>query len=381
MNLVLVITGLSIGGAEMMMLKLLERLNRQRFSPRLISLTTIGEIGSRVAALGIPVEAIGMKAGVPSPLGFARLVRRLRILRPDVVHTWMYHADLLGGLAARLTGVSAVGWAVRHSDLSSKGNRRSTLMVVNACSRLSRWIPDRILCCSEVARRVHADIGYVDKKMTVIPNGFDLTLFHPDTAARLSVRKELGLADQIPLVGLIGRYDPQKNHFGFFEAAGLLHHRLPDVHFVLAGKGIVPENRDLMRVIEASGTGKVSHLLGQRNDIPRLMAAFDVLASSSIGEAFPNVLGEAMACGIPCAVTDVGDSAYIVGETGRVVAPGDMTDLATAMEYLLKLSPEERQMLGAKARERMTEYFEIGKVVCRYEEFYDTLAALGKSEY
>ncbi|OPY15555.1 MAG: putative glycosyltransferase EpsF [Syntrophus sp. PtaB.Bin001] len=379
MKIVLVITGLSTGGAEMMLLKVLERLNRQRFSPHVISLTTMGEIGSRIVALGIPVEAIGMKTGVPSPLGFARLIRCLRKLRPDVVHTWMYHADLLGGLAARLAGVRSVGWCIRHSNFLRIGSKRSTKIVVMICSHLSRCIPDLILCCSEVASRVHSGIGYAGEKMVVIPNGFDVSRFQPNSAARLSVRNELGLSVETPLVGMIGRYDPQKNHAGFFEAAGLLHRRLPDVHFVLAGKGIGKENRYLSDAMKTFEVGEVFHLLGQRNDINRLMAALDVLAvSSSFGEAFPNVLGEAMACGVPCAVTDVGDSAYIVGKTGCVITSGDMNGLAAAIESILTLSSDEWYSLSAKARARVVEHFEIGKVVCQYEEFYEALAALGE---
>jgi glycosyltransferase involved in cell wall biosynthesis len=379
LKLALVITGLSTGGAEMMLLKVLERLNRQRFSPHVISLTTMGEISPRIASLGIPVEAMGMTSGFSSLLKFVRLVQHLRKLRPDVVHTWMYHADLLGGLAARLAGVPAVGWCIRHSNFLKEESKRSTLMVAKACACLSGWIPDRILCCSEAALQVHADIGYAKEKMSVIPNGFDLSLFQPDCAARSSVRKELGMADKTLMVGLIGRYDHQKNHSGFFKAAGLLHNHMPAVHFVLAGKGIGQDNPELVCAMKDSGVEKVTHLLGQRNDIPRLMAAFDVLvSSSSFGEAFPNVLGEAMACGVPCAVTDVGDSAYIVGETGRVVAAGDMPGLAAAMELLLTLPSEKRMELGMKARARVAEHFEIGRVVHRYEEFYANLATLVK---
>ena len=209
----------------------------------------------------------------------------------------------------------------------------------------------------------------------VVPNGFDIAQFHPDPAARISVRAELGVENNTLLVGLIGRYDPFKNHAGFFVAARQLHRSLPTVHFLLAGKGIDEDNIELMQMIDAAGVRYITHLLSSRNDIPRLMAALDVLASSSHGEAFPNVLGEAMASGVPCAVTDVGDSAYIVGDTGRVVQPGDMNGLAAALEALLTLSMFERATLGERAQSRVAEYFEIGKVVRQYEKFYDELAA------
>lgn len=374
-RIALIITGLSTGGAEMMLFKLLEHLDRQRFAPHVISLTTLGELAPRIAALGIPVEAVGMKPGLPSPSGFFRLVQILKRLNPDVVHTWMYHADLLGGLAARLAGISAIGWGIRNSNLDKDKTKFSTRAVVGLCASVSKWVPSRILSCSEQARQIHVARGYVAEKMVVVPNGFDLTRFKPDTDARHRIRAELGIAEQTPLVGLIGRFDPQKNHAGFFEAAGALHRHLPQVHFVLAGQGIDTSNAALMQAITRAGVLANTHLLGLRSDMPGLMAALDVLASSSYGEAFPNVLGEAMACGVPCAATDVGDSAYIVGDTGRVVASGDMTGLAAALEELLALPPPEKAALGERARARVAENFEIGGVVRRYEDFYESLLA------
>lgn len=374
-RIVFIITGLSTGGAEMMLLKVLERLDRQRFAPHVISLTTLGELGQRIAALGIPVDAIGMKPGLPSPSGFLRLVRMLKRLNPDVVHTWMYHADLLGGLAARLAGVSAVGWCIRHSNLDKDKTRFSTRAVVSLCASISKWVPSRILSCSERARQIHVARGYAAEKMLVVPNGFDLARFKPDEDARKRIRTELGLDVDTLLVGLIGRFDPQKNHAGFFEAAGVLHRHMPHVHFVLAGQAVDMRNAALMQAITQAGVLANTHLLGLRSDIPELMAALDVLASSSYGEAFPNVLGEAMACRVPCAVTDVGDSAYIVGDTGRVVASGDMAGLAAALETLLALPPAEKSALGECTRARVAAYFEIGEVVHKYEDFYDSLLA------
>lgn len=354
----------------MMLLKVLERLDAG-FVPHVISLSTLGDMGPRIQALGVHVEVLGMQPGrIPRPVELLRLIRRLKALSPDVVHTWMYHADLVGGLAAKIAGVSAVAWAIHHSNLSSTANKRSTLAVVRACSLLSRWVPKKILCCSEATRRTHVDFSYQADKMVVVPNGFDVSRFKADESSRPQIYAELGLEKHILLVGLIGRFDPQKNHTGFFEAAEMLHQRLPNVHFVLAGQDIDENNDELLHAVEKSGTGAVTHFLGQRNDIPILMASLNVLVSSSIGEAFPNVLGEAMACGVPCVVTDVGDCAAIVGETGHVVQSGDMVGLADAMEKLLMLPSVKRADLGARARRRVEENFELGQVVKRYERFY-----------
>ena len=370
----MVITGLSTGGAETMLFKVLKYIDKEKFSPIVISLTTKGEIGARIESLGIPVEALGMRPGRFSPLKFLRLVHRLRDLNPDAVHTWMYHADLLGGVAARLAGVRAVGWAIRHSNLSPLHNKRSTLWVMKMCSVLSHRIPRKILCCSQVAKDIHISAGYDKGKMVVIPNGFDIFRFLPDANARISIRSELGLSKDTPLVGLIARFNPQKNHAGFFEAATQVHLSCPDAHFLLAGAGVEDNNPALRHAIKQAGVGTNTHLLGKRVDISRLMAALDVLvSSSSFGEAFPNVLGEAMACGVPCVVTEVGDSMEIVGETGRVVSVGDMNGLAHNIVEILQLSYEERRAIGAKARERVRARYNIESVVRQYEKFYKSL--------
>ena len=370
----MVITGLSTGGAETMLFKVLKYIDKEKFSPIVISLTTKGEIGNWIEALGIPVEALGMRPGRFSPLKFLRLVHRLRDLNPDAVHTWMYHADLLGGVAARLAGVRAVGWAIRHSNLSPLHNKRSTLWVMKMCSVLSHRIPRKILCCSQVAKDIHISAGYDKGKMVVIPNGFDIFRFLPDANARISIRSELGLSKDTPLVGLIARFNPQKNHAGFFEAATQVHLSCPDAHFLLAGAGVEDNNPALRHAIKQAGVGTNTHLLGKRVDISRLMAALDVLvSSSSFGEAFPNVLGEAMACGVPCVVTEVGDSMEIVGETGRVVSVGDMNGLAHNIVEILQLSYEERRAIGAKARERVRARYNIESVVRQYEKFYKSL--------
>jgi glycosyltransferase involved in cell wall biosynthesis len=361
-----------------MSLRILERLS-SRFDGHVISLTTGGDVGPRIQALGVPVEPLNLWPGIPpSPKAFLSLVRRVKELKPDVVHTWLYHSDLLGGAAARLAGAPAIIWGLRHSDLSLASNKLSTLAVVRACALLSHRIPDRILSCSLAACKVHAAVGYAADKMTVIPNGFDLEKFQPSIEAREAVRLELGLASDATLIGLVGRYDPIKNHAGFVEAAKELHSRMPHVRYILAGGGVDETNPKLMRMLRVAGLSHVTRLLGIRRDMPRLMAALDVLACSSHGEAFPNVLGEAMASGVPCASTDVGDAAYIIGESGRIVPAGDMRALAMSLEEILSLSREQRAFLAQSARARIAQHFEIGKVVERYEAIYEEAAELGR---
>ena len=351
MRLVFIVTGLATGGAEIMLLKLLERIDRRRFEPYVFSLTTKGEIGPRIEALDVPVKVVGLRPSAPlAPLTFLKFVRELAALKPDVAQTWMYHADLIGGLAARLAGVRALAWGVRNSDLSPSASKLSTRLVMRSCALASSWLPRQILFCSEASRAMHIKAGYAAKKARLLPNGFDLERFVPDATARLAIREELGLRATAQLVGLVARYDPQKNHLGFVEAAKGIVGVLPDVHFVLPGGGVDCANEELMSVIKRSGVAQCFHLLGRREDVPRLMAALDCLvSSSSYGEAFPNVLGEAMACGTPCVTTDVGDCAFIVGDTGRVVAVGDLEGLAHGVIELLSLPDTETCDAGAKS--------------------------------
>ncbi len=193
MKVLHLITTLSIGGAEMMLYKLLSCLDRQTFASEVVSLTDIGPVGEKMQHLGVPVRALGMHRGRPNPMGLWRLTRWLRQDPPHVLQTWMYHADLIGGLAAKLAGNIKVMWGIRHSNLAPAVNKRGTIWTALTCARLSHWLPARIVCCSETSRQLHVELGYAGDKMIVIPNGFDLDIFRPDSAARQTVRRELNI--------------------------------------------------------------------------------------------------------------------------------------------------------------------------------------------
>lgn len=380
MKILHVIAGLSMGGAQMMLYKLLAHADRTAFGAEVISLADVGPLDRKIRALGVPVRVLGMRPGVPNPLGVHRLVRWLRQDPPHLIQTWMYHADLIGGLAAKLAGGIPVAWNIRHTNLDPKGNKRSTLWTIRACAWLSRRLPARIVCCSESSRQVHAALGYAADEMIVIPNGFDLAAFRPDPVARWSVRQELGIPEEAPLIGLVGRFNAQKDHCTFVRAAARLHAERREVHFLLCGDGVTPENTELAEWIKESGIRDRCHLLGRREDTPRLTAALDIATTTSAyGEGFPNVIGEAMACGVPCVVTDVGDSALIVDDTGRVVPPRDPSALAEAWHALVRLGVEGRVQLGLAARHRIEEHFSLPVIVARYQRLYEELALGSKA--
>lgn len=366
-----VITGLGTGGAEMMLYKVVSEINRDIFEVKVISLLDITALRDKFAQLGVPVMVLGMRRGIPDPRGLFQLIRLFRKERPHLVQTWMYHADLIGGLAAKLKGDIPVVWNIRHSNLDPQVDKKTTIWTVKACSMLSSWLPRKIICCAERSRDIHMQEGYDQEKLMVIPNGFDLDRFNPDPQAKRRIRAQLSIPDDAVVIGLVARYHPQKDHDCFFQAAALLGDRLENVHFVLCGDGVSSENENLLSLLKGKKFEGKLHLLGVRKDIAELTAAFDIATSSSrCGEAFSNTIGEAMACEVPTVVTDVGDSAYIVGNTGRVVAPGQAEELAWALQDIINLGPEGRSRLGVLARQRILEHFSLDKIIKQYEKTY-----------
>jgi len=246
--------------------------DRERFESMVVALIDVLPLAERVEALGIPVRAMGMRPGVPDPRGVVRLARLLHRERPQVVQTWMDHSNLIGGVAARLAARAPVIWGVHHANHIPRLTKGTTLMTVSACARLSRWLPTRIVCCSESVREAYARRGFAAERLTVIPNGLDTDVFRPDPAARRDVRQDLGLAPDATLIGLVARYNPFKDHANFLRAAAALKGRLPDVHFLLCGNRVDPGNETLASMVAALGLQGHCHLLGLRRDMPRLQA-------------------------------------------------------------------------------------------------------------
>jgi glycosyltransferase involved in cell wall biosynthesis len=326
-------------------------------------------------AIGVRVRTLEMNKRIPNPLLVWRLAQWIRESKPDVIHTWMYHANLVGALAARLAGNVPVVWGIHHSVLDPRVDKPRTMFVNRACAMLSRKFPARIVCCSQASQHIHKELGYAAEKLEVIPNGFNLEQGKPDPAARASVREELGIPADALLIGMPARFHPHKDHRNFLLAAAKLHMQMPEVQFLLCGLDVTWENPQLAEWIDATGLRSCCHLLGVRRDMSRLFAAMDIATSASFTEAFPIAIGEAMACGTPCVVTDVGDSALIVGDTGKVVAPKDPVGLAEGWRKLIEAGPEERRCLGLAARRRVQQHFALPSVVERYQAVYSQLAA------
>jgi len=364
------ITGLNTGGAEAMLCKVVSRLPEHGVECRVVSLLPLGPMAGTLQQMGVQVDSLGMKRGVPSPAALWRFFRLIRRWKPDVVQTWLYHADLLGLLAARMAGSVPVVWNIRCAYMDLSQYRRTTSLVLRLCSWLSR-LPSAVLANSEEARRFHRELGYSPQRFEVIPNGFDTALFRPDPEAPRRLRLELGLEHANALIGLVARFDPMKDHATFLQAAGELVRSHAEVRFVLCGDGIVWSNEKLAAMVRENQLENRIFLLGRRNDIPQLTAGLDIAVCSSKGESFPNVVGEAMACGVPCAVTDVGDAASIIGDTGVVVPPEDVPALCQGMKSLLERGDAARRELGHCARERILSLYSLEKIVGLYYSLYE----------
>lgn len=370
MRVLHIINGLASGGAETMLAKLLAGMDREAFEPAVVSLTDRGSLAEHLANLQVPVHALGFGSALPTPSAVWRLVRIVRRIRPHLIQGWMYHANLAAELASICVSEPApVLWNIRHSIYRLADEKCTTAAIIRLGARLS-FRPAHILYNAHVSAVQHEALGYRFEKRVVIPNGFDTQRFIPSEQARVRIRTELGLSSSTVLIGLIARYHPMKDHATFLRAAGSLVDTHPDVHFLLVGRDVDWDNAALVRLIQDTGVGTRIHLLGERTDIHQVTAALDVSAISSYSEGFPNVIGEAMACAVPCTVTDVGDSASIVGETGRVVPPRDHQALAEAWRALLRVGPAGRARLGRAARRRIEEHFSLPAVIARYEQLY-----------
>lgn len=373
MRVVYLSTGLYTGGAERMLYNLLSKINRERFSPVVVSLMDRGTWGDRIEALGIPVHTVGMEPGMPpTPSVMWRLIKLLRKIQPDIIQGWMYHGNLAAQIACYfLSEKIPVIWNIQHSMYSLSYEKRMSRYVIRLGAMLSQFASN-IVFVSKTGKVQHEAIGYSSNNSCVIPNSSDPSQFLPSTEARLAVRSELGLSQNVLLIGQIARYHPMKDHANFLQAAALLAKNHPILHFLLVGKEVEKENQDLYQIIHALGISDQVHLLGERRDIPRIMAALDIVSSASAyGEAFPLILAEAMSCGVPCVVTDVGDSGWIVSNTGRVVPPRNSEALANAWKELIGLGAEGREALGRAARERIIECFALESVVAQYEKLYE----------
>jgi glycosyltransferase involved in cell wall biosynthesis len=356
------------GGAEGMLARLLTAEPRLADAISVVSLLPGDSHAEPLRQAGITVHQLdfGSARGIAS--GLVRLARLIAQSKPDIVQGWMYHGDLAALVALVLSGRrrrTRLVWGIRCSEVDLRAYGRGLRLVVRACIALSRW-PDVVTANSVAGLKSHLRLGYRPRRTEVIANGIEVERFKPDGAARAALRRELGIAADAVVLAHVARVDPMKDHAGLRTA--LL--QLPDVTALLIGRGT-----------EKLPAAPNVHRLGRRGDVERLLAAADIVVSSSaFGEGFANVLAEGMACGLPAVATDVGDARAIVGDSGLIVPPRDPGALAGAIRTLADESAAARSERGARARARIVENFAMNRAVARFAELYRSLIDGGNGE-
>ena len=363
-----VITTLDVGGAERLLADVIRHTDDTVLA---VSLRRPGPVAGAVTDAGVAVRSLDLRRTAAVPTAVHRLAGWLREERIDVVQTWMYHADLIGGAAARRAGIGALAWSIHASDLTRGLVPRRTLAIRAVNARLSHRWPQAVVCTSQRTLALHASFGYATARMRVIRNGFAVKA--PSTAAGRRLRRELGIAPDDLVLARVGRLDPQKG-WGATVAVWqklLAHH--PRLHVLGCGRGVVPDTEVFSTVTRGPAADRL-HLLGERDDVDAIHAAADVaMSTSAFGESFPLVIGEAMAAVVPVVATDVGGCAELVGDTGAIVPPGDVAGLTREVDRLLA-DPERRRTLGARARQRIAERFTIEETAAAYAALHRELA-------
>eukprot|EP00764_Aduncisulcus_paluster_P010949 gnl/Carplike_NY0171/3983_a5382_248.p1 GENE.gnl/Carplike_NY0171/3983_a5382_248~~gnl/Carplike_NY0171/3983_a5382_248.p1 ORF type:complete len:368 (-),score=17.44 gnl/Carplike_NY0171/3983_a5382_248:1014-2117(-) len=353
-----IITGLRDGGAEGALYRLVSYDSNMHY---VISLTSRGKYYRLLKENGVQVVCLNIKGFFSLIRAIVKLVSILKHENPAVVQTWMYHADLIGGAVARIFSNAKIVWGIRHSDHGD--TTRHIRFLAFLSGKVSGWVPDKIVCCSEKAAQYHQEIGYEVGKFIIIPNGYDFDKLKAVSNAREVLLDELDLDSDVFLVGCVARLNEQKDHSNLFSALSKLNYR--NLVCILIGNGCEYSNFALLAQLDKFGIRSQVKLLGARTDIPLLMSALDLhVLPSSHGEAFPNVVAEAMACETPCIVTDVGDAAMIVGKYGWVVPPRNSFCLSDKISEAIKLkSSGQLDLVACEAKNSVVERFSI-RVMC-----------------
>lgn len=374
MKIVYIINSLTTGGAELALYRLVT--NNKNNSNIVISLMDEGVYGRQLINKGFVLYTLGMSRGRFSIKGLIKLFNMIKKIRPDVVQTWMYHADLIGGIIAYLAGARVIYWSLRNLNLDKDKSRLSTRIIVYFCAFFSRLIPKQIISNSIIASIAHTARGYSKNKFVYIPNGYDLKMFKPDLLAADKIRNELGIDSNIVLLGMVARWHRIKDHQNLFiSLKNLLAVPVNNWKCVLVGPGITYENNELTHFLSKYNLLDYVQLLGSRDDTNNIFNALDIHISSSAGEAFSNVIAESMACGTPCIATNVGESEFILGNTGWIVPPQQPKLLTEAILNAINNRMNDPVSWSARelnCRKRIVHNFRIDQMVNSYNKIWNS---------
>ena len=377
MRIAFFITGLTTGGAELMLYHLIAQQPRLQNS-LVIGLIGQGELVTRFQELGVMVICLDLK-GTHKLKKLKILYQQLKQYKPDLISTWLPHADFLGSIYAKLLNVPLI-WGIHATNILSKQHSFSSRLSAWLCIHLFKSLPKTIVCCAQSTQQECAHIGYPAKRLMFIANGFNTQRFKPDLSAYQQLRQQLKLSPDTLIVGHIGRFSALKNQLGFLQMAKLITQQLSNVHFVMLGAQVDSHTPTLSQAIAELELPTVVHLLGLQSDTAPFIAGFDLSVCNSSSEAFPLVIGEAMSCAVPCVANRVGDNAYLIADTGLTTTTNQADKIAEAALTILKLPYEQRTLLGQAARTRITQNFSLQQSGTQYLNlFQQTLNAHHKA--
>lgn len=368
MKIIHIITSLNVGGAEQALKRLLLTIPDAQQHTVVVSLKNMGKIGEELQRHGFEVIALNMKNPLFFPLVALHLYRLIRQFQPDIVQTWLYHADMIGGIAAKFAGVKHIIWGIRTTELDS--GSKLTAWIRKPLARLSYVIPTKIVCVAEASRKKHIALGYDASKMVVIGNGFEASQMHSSPKQRAELRLSVGLNDGDVVIGTLGRLSQEKGQDIFVHSVGLIAEVYPNVRFLMIGRGLEAVNETLMQWINATGFADRFVLMGERRDVAVVLSAMDIFCLPSRSEGFPNVLGEAMVMGLPCVSTDVGDAEVLLGDTGLLVQKDNPEALMIGLKQMLDMSQDERMALGERAKLRVQSEFTLEQMRKKFDAVY-----------
>jgi glycosyltransferase involved in cell wall biosynthesis len=357
------IESLRCGGAQKQLVNLAKVLKKDDFDITVLYFYPGGFFESELKDSGVHLISLEKCGRWDLFFFFWRLVHHLKLIQPDVLHGYLETANLLTVFLKPFLSSTQMVWGVRVSNIDlSHYDWLSRLLFPWECF-LSHFA-DLIIVNSHAGRSYYLEHGFPSNKTVVIPNGIDTEHFKPDPKARQTVRSEWRIWEETILIGLVGRFDPMKDHSTFLKAAALLCQERQDVCFVCVGSGSEDYRQELQQLTEQLDISEKVIWAGSRADMPAVYNALDILCSSSAyGEGFANALGEAMACGVPCVVTDVGDSAWIVENTGVVVPPQNPEALVAGLSSLIKQQQYKSPDVKSKTRSRIISEFNCNKLL------------------
>ena len=364
-KVVFLIRDLNYGGAQRQLVTLVKALHQEDcFDMTVLHFYSGGPLLRDLLDRGIPTISLEKQERWDVLGFFGRLFGHLKRIQPDVLHGYLGESNIVTMFVKPFFPSTRIICGIRGSNTPS-GRYGWLGSLLSLLERLLSSFTDLIVVNSHTGKTDYLNQGYAPDKMVVISNGIDTERFQPDSEASAKVRSEWGIAENTILIGLVGRLNPMKDHPTFLKAAALLSKEREDVSFVCVGVGEENYAKELYQLTDELGISEKIIWAGGRSDMPAVFNAFNIACSSSSdGEGFPNVVGEAMACGVPCVVTDVGDSAWIVGDTGIVVTPKNPEALKTAINGLIEkanlddYNPQE-------IRQRIVEQFSVRQLVLK----------------